>query len=56
MGHQKGIELIEKTDKTECLIIVKNKKGALKNYYSSGFKKLEISARNNETINLLTLN
>lgn len=42
MGHEKGLELVNRLENTECLIIVKNKNGTLSNYYSTGFKALEI--------------
>lgn len=42
MGHKRGIELLNRLKSTEGLIIVKNEKGDLINYYSSGFQKLEI--------------
>jgi len=39
MGHNKGIELVNKTKNVECLIIVKEKDGTLTNYFSRNFNE-----------------
>lgn len=38
MGHEKGIDLVNTIDDTECLIIVEEPDGTLTDYYSRGFK------------------
>ncbi len=38
LGHEKGIEVTEKLDHVECLIVVQEADGALKDYYSKGFQ------------------
>jgi len=38
MGRVKGLELIDRMDGVECLIISKDTKGELTNYYSKGFR------------------
>ncbi len=37
MGHEKGIELVDNIKNVECLIIVRDKDGALTNYFSRHF-------------------
>ena len=39
MGAQKGISLVNRVANTECLIIVQEKDGKLKNRYSNGFPR-----------------
>jgi len=36
LGHERGLELVEQLDGVECLIVVHEKDGKLKNYLSSG--------------------
>lgn len=38
MGLKKGLDLIERLENTECLIIIEEEDGILKNYASTGFK------------------
>jgi thiamine biosynthesis lipoprotein len=38
MGPEKGLELVSKLDKVECLIVVQKPDGSLVGYYSPGFK------------------
>jgi thiamine biosynthesis lipoprotein len=38
LGHQKGIELVNRLDNTECLIVTQSKDGVLNDHYSKGFK------------------
>ncbi len=43
MGREKGLELVNRLDSVECLIIIKAPDGGLTDYYSTGFKsKVEI--------------
>jgi thiamine biosynthesis lipoprotein len=43
MGREKGLELVNRLDGVECLIIIKGPDGGLTDYYSTGFKsKVEI--------------
>jgi len=37
MGPEKGLELVNRLDNTECLIVVQEKGGSLIDYYSKGF-------------------
>lgn len=37
MGHKKGLELVNGIDDVECMIIVEENHGILKDYYSDGF-------------------
>ncbi|MGD9083028.1 MAG: FAD:protein FMN transferase [Desulfobacterales bacterium] len=37
LGHKKGLELVNKLDNTECLIVVQANNGTLIDYYSKGF-------------------
>jgi len=38
LGHKKGLELVNRLDGVECLIVQQRKDGALSNHYSKGFK------------------
>ncbi len=38
LGHEKGLELVNRLDGVECLIIVAKKDGTLIDFYSKGFK------------------
>ena len=38
MGREKGLELVNRLDGVECLIIIKGPDGELLDYYSSGFE------------------
>lgn len=38
LGHEKGLELVNRLDGVECLIIVEKKDGTLIDFYSKGFK------------------
>ncbi|MBW1867670.1 MAG: FAD:protein FMN transferase, partial [Deltaproteobacteria bacterium] len=38
MGREKGLELVNRLDGVECLIISKEQNGGLVDHYSSGFK------------------
>jgi thiamine biosynthesis lipoprotein len=38
MGTSKGIELVNRLNNVECLMVVENSAGNLVNYYSNGFK------------------
>jgi thiamine biosynthesis lipoprotein len=38
LGPESGLELVNRIDNVECLIVVEEKSGALKDYFSSGFK------------------
>lgn len=37
LGAEKGIELVNRLEDTECFIVTRNKKGALVDHYSKGF-------------------
>lgn len=37
LGHKKGLDLVNKLDRVECLIVVREKDGNLKNLYSKRF-------------------
>lgn len=37
LGHEKGLELVNRLEHTECLIIVRKDDGSLIDYYSNGF-------------------
>jgi len=37
MGRKKGLELVNRLDGTECLVVVQDKKGSFKDFASSGF-------------------
>ena len=38
MGVPKGLELVNRLDGVECLIVVQEKDGTLNDYYSTGFQ------------------
>lgn len=38
LGREKGLELVNRLDSVECLIIIKAPDGGLTDYYSTGFK------------------
>jgi len=38
LGREKGLELVDRLDNVECLIVVQEKDGTLIDYYSKGFK------------------
>ncbi len=38
LGHKKGLDLVNRLDKTECFIVVKREDGALIDHYSKGFQ------------------
>ena len=38
LGHESGLELVNRLNNVECLIIVQEKDGALVDYYSKGFQ------------------
>jgi len=37
MGRKKGLELVNRLDGTECLVVVQDKKGSFKDFVSNGF-------------------
>ncbi len=41
MGHEKGLELVNRLEKVECLIVVENPDGTLNDHYSEGFMVVE---------------
>lgn len=43
LGPKKGLELINRLDPVECLIIVQGKDGSLVDYYSKGWKHYQVS-------------
>jgi len=40
MGHEKGIEAVNRIEGVECLIVVEEENGSFKDYYSKGFKRI----------------
>ena len=38
LGHKKGLELVNRLDQVECLIVVQGKDGSLTDYYSKGWE------------------
>jgi len=38
MGAEKGLQLVNRLDKVECLIVVETSGGRLADYYSQDFK------------------
>jgi thiamine biosynthesis lipoprotein len=38
LGHEKGLDLVNRLDNTECFIVTQNKDGVLVDHYSKGFK------------------
>ena len=38
MGHEKGLELVNRLDNIECMIVLRRKDATLVDYYSKGFK------------------
>ncbi|MDX9785387.1 MAG: FAD:protein FMN transferase [Desulfobacterales bacterium] len=41
MGHEKGLSLVNRLPKVECLIVVRKPDGTLTDYFSDGFKMIE---------------
>jgi len=39
LGHEKGLELVERLNNVECLIVAQKKDGPFTDYYSNGFKR-----------------
>ncbi len=40
MGHEKGIEAVNRLNGVECLIVVEEENGTFSDYYSKGFKQI----------------